>query len=78
MKKDKYLGLLKVDEIVENKDGSATIYFSDITKELKKAIRQYYGKKRFSQKIFKAFVIEGIVNYTSKIPKKELKKVNNL
>lgn len=57
------LGTLKVDKIVEHKDGSATIYFSGITKELRVLIKKIYKKKRFTDKLFRRFVVEGVVNY---------------
>jgi len=71
------VGLLRVEKIVEHKDGSMNVIFI-ISTELKKFIRDSYGKRRFSQKIFKEFVIESICNHAKEVIKKEIKKENGL
>lgn len=63
---EKYLFTLKVDKIVEHKDGSATIYFSGITKFIKETIKRIYKRKRWSAKLFRRMIIEGLFNYTKK------------
>jgi len=67
----KCIGIIKVDKIVKHKDRSATIYFSGITKELKKIIKEKYKAKRWNKKLFERFVIEGIENY---LKNKEVRK----
>jgi hypothetical protein len=57
------IGIIKVDKIVEHKDGSATIYFSGVTKKIKEIVKKIYKRKRWSDKLFNKFVVDGIENY---------------
>ena len=47
---------IKVAEIIDNPDGSATVTF-EITDEFKKEFKKLLGLKRFSQKAFQKFVL---------------------
>jgi hypothetical protein len=63
-KKMRSIGTLKVNKIVEHKDGSVTIYFSGITKFIKEIVKKIY--KRWSGKLFRRMVIERLFNYCKK------------
>ena len=53
-------GSVKVKDIVEHKDGSATIYFL-IPNVTKKVIKEFYSVKRFTKKLFKKYVTESLI-----------------
>jgi len=59
----KSIGTLRVIKIKEHKDGSATIYFGGITKEVKEVVKKIYKAKRFTAKLFRRMVIEGLFHY---------------
>lgn len=61
---------MKVLKIKENKDGSA-VYTFGITNEEKNLIKGFYNKKRFSNKLFKAFMLEAFYNFLTKESIKE-------
>jgi len=52
-------GLLKVKEVIDNPDGSATVVF-EADDDFKKGFKEYYGLKRWSQKKFDKFMNEAI------------------
>lgn len=54
-----------ITNIIENNDGTATIEF-DITENEKTIVKNHYGQKRFTKKLFQKFVIEGLANYINK------------
>lgn len=66
------IGRIEIEKIVENKDGSATVYFKNLPDSVKQFVKKYYGKKRFSKKIFRQFIFEGLSNYIKKDLKNEL------
>lgn len=49
-------------ETIEHEDGSATFQF-EINNNIKKIVKKYYKRKRFTEKLFERFVIEGLTNY---------------
>lgn len=54
---------MHINATAKNKDGSITVYFNTVPNYLKKVIKEYYNKKRFTKKLFRCFVIEAIQDY---------------
>jgi len=62
---------LKLIKIKEKKDGSADYNF-EVSKEFKEFVKKYYNKKRYSDKLGKLAILEGLYNYIKKEKIKEL------
>lgn len=54
--------VIEINNIKENKDGSATLDIS-FDKEVETLIKKYYNKKKCTKKLVEKFVIEGLSNY---------------
>jgi hypothetical protein len=62
----KILGQIKVVEIVDNPNGTCTIHF-DVSEDMKKAIIESMGWKRWSNKKFNELVENSLVHYANAI-----------
>lgn len=52
-------GTIKVVEVIENQDGSATVVF-EADQDFRKGFKEYFKLKRWSQKRFNKFMNEAI------------------
>jgi hypothetical protein len=67
---EKSLGTIKVTEVVDNADGTCTIRF-DVSKEVRKAIVENMGWRRWSNKKFNQFVADSLEYYAKTIEQKQ-------
>lgn len=61
---------ITITNIVENADGTATIYF-DVPDNVKQSLKRRFKWKRWSDKRFNAFVLEALTNELNKLTLEE-------
>lgn len=62
----KVIGQIKVTDVIDNPDGTATIYF-DVSEEIKNQIKETMGWERWSDKKFNELVINSLDYYAEYI-----------
>jgi len=55
--------MIKVNKVIENQDGSATLHIEYNPQVLYPLIRTHYKKVRCTQKMIKKFLLKAITNY---------------
>ena len=56
---------IEILNIIENSDGSATLEI-EYPVEFRNIVRNYYNRKRCTDKLIEKFIIEGLENYINK------------
>lgn len=62
--------VIQLISLRDNEDGTVNADF-EISNQVKEFIKRYYGRKRFTSKLFKKFVIEALENY-GEVPEQEM------
>lgn len=63
------IGTIKVAQVLENPDGSATVTF-DVSNEVKNNLKKALNWKRWSQKRFETFVLKALTDYAAQLEEK--------